>query len=185
MFIDGISLNEIATALGVIALLVGTVMFIFVYLKLHPNMELKITTRSCASNNDIVLVEFEVKNISQVRCRRKQISVQFLSFDDNNREYSEWVPFTQRDIISNEIPIEWKEPIAIMQTTQFWNPGDLTRIERSFKCGSSQIHKIGLQVEVSIPWIPRCVNFIQGRRLHRERWTTTKLVCSNAYQKKS
>ena len=169
------SLSNFATILECIALIGGILIVWFVYLALHPNMELRINAIQIPERSSVV-AEFEIRNISKVRCIKRKVSVQFLHFESDNEHYSEWVPFIENKIKPEERPTTWSAPIDILETTKFWYPGDVTRVERSFNCPAPGLYKIGLQAEVQIPWLARAVNIFQRPWLKRERWTTTKII---------
>jgi hypothetical protein len=173
-----LTLDSVKTVFEIGAIVLGAVVVLFVYLSFHPNMALQLQTEWADSNKSVLLIKIEIKNISRVKCEKERVLLQILEYsNDYNTHLSEWVPFDKNSIPPNEQPIEFNEPVSILESTEFWYPGDGVRVERSFKCKPDRTYKIGLQLLANISFLGRVSKFFRKRNWkNQEQWTTTKII---------
>lgn len=130
--------------------LATTLWTIFVTHKYAPNARLNLSYKLSA--NDFIVLIIEVENLSNVRIDKEHVKLQILKYRPTEiSKISEWVPFKQDDIIPNEEPIEWSDPIDILKTTEGIYPSERKHVERLIKIPPEDIiFHIGLQVKVAL-----------------------------------
>lgn len=162
----------------ILAILLGGYILMFIFLDLHPKMELNISSHWIDKKNGVLLVEINIRNISKVRCDKEKVSIQCLEYAcDFKNELSEWIPFSEKDILKDEPPVSWKPSKEILTTTEFWYPNDCVKVERCYKLPKGSIYKLGLQLVANISLIGRISKVLRkGRWKKQEQWTTTKII---------
>lgn len=165
---------------GLLALVIGTGVGLFVFFQLAPVLQLRILPRWADEGKQFLVVRFEVENGSRVRVQRPRGRIQVLEHRvEPGRFLSHFVPFEAGAIRDEERPIAWREPERIFQHTQQIYPGEVIGIERLYPCRQEAvIVHIGLQVEVEQGFWGRIVT----RKGEGWRQTTTCIVVKQGGQ---
>ena len=169
---DSISLiKDIATLL---ALIIGAAIGLFVFFQLAPILRLRIVPRWTDGSQQFLVVRFEVENSSRVRAHRPRGLIQVLEHAfQPGMMLSHYIPFEEKEIISTEPPIEWREPAKVFQHTKAIYPGEMILVERLYHYPQeSAIIHIGFQVGLSLGLLGRL--FTRSRDAWRQ--TTTCIV---------
>jgi len=141
----------------------GIIWAIFVTHKYAPNARLNLSYEKLSCG--FVILKIEVENLSIVKMDKGHIKLQILKYSCTATErISEFVPFTRDEIIPGEEPIEWSDPIDILNTTKTIYPGALKHVEILLKIPSEDIiFHIGLQVKIALSgfksWISGILNW--------------------------
>lgn len=165
-------LEIIKNTLEIIALFVGGYLVVFVYFQLSPALILRIIPRWIDKQS--LVIRLEIENISRVCLKKEYIILQILEYSSKkSSELSEWIPFSESEIINKERPFKWNLPVDIFETTEYVYPHEVLTIERFYKVqnNNSLLH-IGLQCK-SKAILPHLKLRLFG---HRERWTTTSFT---------
>ena len=133
--------------------LIGTasiIWAIFVTHKYAPNARLNLSYKE-APHGFVILI-IEVENLSKVKIDKEHVKLQILTHTrEKTTLISEFVPFKRAEIIHGEEPIEWSDPIDILNTTKCIYPGERKHVERLYKIPSEDIIlHVGLQVKVAL-----------------------------------
>lgn len=170
--------KDIATLL---ALLIGAVVGLFVFFQLAPVLELRILPSWTDETKQFLILKFQVENKSRVRVHRPRGLIQVLEHAiQPGTSLSQWIPFDESAIIPTEQPIEWREPVKILQSTKQIYPGEMVSFERLYYCPKDAvIIHVGLQVELDLGFVDRIVT----RKREPWRQTTTCFVVKQAVGK--
>ena len=179
MSADVISLiKDIAT---ILFLFFGALIGVFVFFQFSPVLVLRILPRWTDETRQFLILKFEIENKSRVRANKPRGQIQVLEYAiKSGASLSHWVPFDKNAIRSGELPIEWREPVKILETTKQIYPGGMVSFERLYYYPQdSVIIHVGLQVELELGFLGRVVN------LKGESWrqTTTCFVVKQAEAK--
>jgi len=154
--------------LNTLTVIVGIIWAIFITHKYAPNARLNLSYEM--SPRCFVILNIEVENLSKVKIDKEHVKLQILKYSCAKAAIiSEFVPFKRDEIIPGEEPIEWSDPIDILNTTKSIYPGERKHVERLFKIPSEAIiFHVGLQVKVSLRgfkgWISGIFNWDSMQR---------------------
>ena len=179
-------LSVVADILTIIALIIGATFGVFVSVQYAPFVKLRIIPKWMGEGNDSdrVILRLEIENVSRVRINNQHIYLQVLEYklpDNPSVVISEWVPFVegryQKPGLKEppEVPVEWKEPVPILTTTETIYPGETLVIERSYGFSKNSFLKVGLQLKAA----PANLKFVQRiiEKLNwANQWTTTAII---------
>lgn len=164
-------IGTVKDLISILALLVGPVVALFVYFQFAPVLELKIIPTWVDGPRQFLLVRFQIENKSRVRFYSPKGRIQVLEYKIHpGADLSQWVPFEKKAILPTEQPLEWREPVEIVQSTKQIYPGEVISYERLYhRPQDSVILHIGLQVEMKLGLLGRIVT----RKNEMWRQTTT------------
>ena len=136
--------------LNILLVTASIIWAIFVTHKYAPNVRLNLSYKE-APHGFVILI-IEVENLSKVKIDKEHVKLQILTHTRAKpTSISEFVPFKRAEIIPGEEPIEWSDPIDILNTTKCIYPGERKHVERLFKIPSEDIIlHVGLQVKVAL-----------------------------------
>lgn len=172
-----LDVNSIVRVLEALALILGAYTLMFVFLHFHPNMALNVSTEWANQKEGVLLIKIDATNVSKVKCNKNKVLFQVLEYNCNFESLSEWVAFSEDRILESERPVLWNPPVDILESTEFWYPGDSVKVERLYKCKIGRVYKIGVQLKADIPLLGRVSKvFRNGAWKKQEQWTTTKII---------
>lgn len=158
----------------IVALLLGAGLAVFVFVQFSPKLQLRIIQRWVDEINGLFVLKLEVENISRIRVYKQKIQLQILEHEvPANGCLSEWVPFDEEEVLSEEKPKEWHAPIEVFESSKFLNPGEILSVERLCHCPHKSVVHVGLQVKVKLG-VLGCV--ASCFRSWKEQWTSTIIV---------
>jgi hypothetical protein len=164
--------NIIEGIATILAILISAIFAFRFYVHFTTKIELRISHEWADRKKKKVILKFEIENKSHVWARVTNIYLQILEYDKNQFSIlSEWVPFSQSEVQSNEQSVVWKEPEVICKTTKRIYPNEIVRVERLYTCPENKILHVGLQLQVKY-------GKILSKKIfnHADRWTTTKII---------
>jgi len=128
----------------------GIIWAIFITHKYAPNAGLNLSYDLSLSG--FIRLNIDVENLSNVKIDKDYVKLQILKYSCSKATaISEFVPFEREKTISGEEPIEWFDPIDILNTTKSLYPGERKHVERLFKIPAEDIiFHVGLQIKVSL-----------------------------------
>ena len=161
----------------IIAILIGALLAVFIFVQFAPKLKLRILPHWVDKSKGLLLLRLEVENHSRIRVKKDKILLQILEHEFSAQGYlSEWVPFTNEAIKTEEQPKEWHEPIEIFQSTIYINPEEILSVERLHHCPQNTILHIGIQAKVKMGFLGALAAWL---RSWDEQWTTTIIVLNS------
>jgi hypothetical protein len=141
---------EYSDYISIVSIVVVVFITVFIYLSFSAKMALRILPTWI--NSSQVIIRLEIENTSKVRVKKKLARLQVLPYlIEEQKELSEWIPFSKEKIKVNEQPYIWWEPIEIYECTAYLYPGEIIGIERLFKAPTERIFfHVALQFQTSI-----------------------------------
>ncbi len=162
--------------LKLLSVLASFILFVWIYRGFMPVLRLRIAPRCIDKTAGRFILGIEVENKSKLAVRKKLARVQILEYGSEIPSFlSEWVPFEEERKRSNEEPLEWRDPVEVLNSTIKIEPGETIYVELLYTCSPncSVIH-CGLQFQVNLnPIASIAYNF---GIMTSETWTTTKWV---------
>lgn len=159
-------------SLQLLPILVAATVAVFVLRRFHPILLPSVEASPVAGDPGSVILTLRVANVGKttVRIRRAQLQVLEHATSDITK-LSEWVPFCRGMV--REPPVEWREPMCVLDTTSRIDPGGSVEVDILCHCRTDCYVHVGLQIEASLDWIGRIGTWF---RLTTEQWTTTTIV---------
>lgn len=167
----------LALVISSLALLVGAIIAVFVYVRFAPTLHLRIIPRWADKGRQFVILRIEVENKSNIRVWKKLIQLQVLEHKiRTDLSLSEWVPFTKQacqEVPDIEKPIEPKDAVEIFKTTKRIYPREVKSVERLYPFHHENILHVGLHVRGTLGWGGRMATLLP---FSAQRWTITIIV---------
>ena len=176
------TLSVIKDLLTILALIVGSIIALFIYYHFAPVVNLRIIPTWYGETKQILVLRFEIENKSRVRLSRPIVRIQVLEQELNDsKSISQWVPFSKNDIKEEEQPISWQEPMEIFSRSTKLYPGELIAVERLYyyERPAAIVH-VGLQIELKMGVIRQLLTNMASPW----RQTTTCFTLKQAEQEK-
>ncbi len=153
----------------------GAILALFVFFQLAPVLTLRILPSWTSDSKDVLKIRLEVENKSRIGVRYPKFHLQILEHRvEANVALSEWVPFAEVEILPDEQPLFWQDPVQVFGSTNGIYAGEVISIERLYPCqeDSTVIH-VGLRVEIKQGFVGRVATVARNKI-----WTqyTTVLV---------
>ncbi|TET74520.1 MAG: hypothetical protein E3J56_02235 [Candidatus Aminicenantes bacterium] len=175
-FIEVISLAR--DIVIIVAMLLSAGLAVFVFVQFAPKLQLRIIPRWADETKGFLILEFELENNSRIRVHKQKIQLQILEHEvPVHGSLSEWVPFDKEAILPQEQPKEWHDPIEILRSTKYLNPGEMQSVERLCYCPQDSILHVGLQAKAKLGALGRLAAWL---RSWNEQWTSTIIVMHTA-----
>jgi hypothetical protein len=164
-----------ALTFQIVAALVTAALFIWLYHEFLP--VLRLTINVTEKKDGMLILRLEATNISKLpaRVRSGWARLQVLEHDISGMTtLSEWVPFVRDKIKKDERPTEWRDPVAVLETTKFIKPGETVTVERGHQPAFGMAVHCAFQIQVRTNFF---IGLLYG---HSPSFTTTRWVIPTA-----
>lgn len=160
-------LQKIQPYVGAIFGFLSALAFVWIYHGFFPTLFLNLEVSEKLEG--ILLIHLSAENKSRIAARMVSAKLQLLEHEVS-QSLSEWVPFKEEDQRENEKPIAWREPVQVITSTKFIQPGQAVVVERLYRPTAGVAVHLGFQVEVQ-SLIARSFH-----RKHNPCFTTTRWI---------
>jgi hypothetical protein len=153
--------------------LLTAVLAVWLYQELLPVLTVRI--RVAEKDGHMLLFHLEAENKSRLPARVTLARFQILEHNISGANtLSEWVPFDKSRVRPDEQPVEWKDPVEVLETTRFVKPGEIITVERGYRPTPGTAVHCAYQVQIRPNLI---AGWLYG---HSPSFTTTTWVIPNA-----
>jgi hypothetical protein len=149
-------------ALPILTGLGGAVVVVYIRRGLSAIVTMRVATRRVSGHANLVVLAFEIQNLSTIRVVKERIALRVREFDPETGldgqdavcrgdEWvtlrSPWVP--ERREVGAHCSVG---PCEVFESTVFLNPGEILHTERVYEIGESGFLHVGLQLRNRYAW---------------------------------